>query len=151
MKQERKNKMGARGIERLRRGTLGFTFIEVLIAVTLLIIGFLGLFASMHSSARLRETSHETSIAMFKLQRTNEFLFGLPFDDIITTLPADTVIDIAALTDSDVNNDDPLNGEQITISYEDPAADPLKFTISIAWTTRFGNQRQANLSSGRVR
>lgn len=151
MRQVQKSTMGERGMMRTRRGTLGFTFIEVLIAITLLVMGFLGLFASIHSSAQLRESSHETSIAMFKLQRTNEFLFGLPFDDITTTLPADTVIDIAALTDSDVNNDDPLNGEQITISYEDPAADPLKFTISIAWTTRFGNARQANISSGRVR
>jgi len=134
-----------------KRDKGGFTFIEVLAAVSLLIIGFLGLFASFHTSAMLRETSNETSLAMFKLQTTVEYLFALPFDDITTILPADTPIDIATLADSNTDNDLGLNNEVITIGYEDVAGNPLKFTVSITWTSRMGNPRSASLSSGRVR
>ncbi|MHC4712539.1 MAG: type IV pilus modification PilV family protein [Planctomycetota bacterium] len=134
-----------------KSGRRGFSFIEVLAAVALLVIGFMGMFASLHTSALLRETANETNVAMFKLQTTMEFLYGIPFDDVVTTLPEGTPIDLATLIDSEVNNDLTLNNEAITIAYEDPAADPLKFTISIAWTARAGNPRSANISSGRVR
>jgi hypothetical protein len=129
----------------------GFTFIEIMVATALLMIGFMGMFASLHASALLRETANETNVAMFKLQMTMEYLFGLPFDDVVTTLPEGTAVDLAALVDSNVNNDLPLNNESITIDYEDPAADPLKFTITITWTARPGNARSASISSGRVR
>ena len=136
---------------RKRRAAAGYTFIEVLVAITLLVVGFLGLYASLNASSLLRETANETNIAMFKLQNTMEYTFNLPFDDIVTTLPEGVPIDIAALTDGDSSNDYSLNNEVITIAYEDPAADPLKFTITINWSTRMGNARSASISSGRVR
>lgn len=141
----------SRYAEKRGKNRAGFSFIEVLAAVTLLVIGFMGMFASLHTSALLRETANETNVAMFKLQTAMEFAFGLPFDDVVTTLPEATPIDLTALTDSNVNNDLPLNNEVILIDYEDPAADPLKFTITMTWTSRAGTARSAMVSSGRVR
>ena len=129
----------------------GFTFIEVLVAVALLVIGFLGLYSSFHASALLRETANETNAAMFKLQTTVEYLFSLPFDDITTVLPQDAPIDITALMDSDTANDYWLNNESVTIFYEDPLADPLKFTVTVNWNSRTGSPRSKSVSSGRVR
>lgn len=135
----------------VRRRHRGFTFVEVLVAVTLLIIGFLGIYASFHASSMLRETANETNTAMFKLQKTMEFLFGLAFDDVTTVLPASTPVDIEALTDSNPNNDFHLNNEQIIVTYDDPAADPLHFTVTITWSSRLGSQRSEFISSARAR
>ncbi len=128
-----------------------FTFIEVLAAVTVMVVGFLGLYLSFNASGALRESARETNTAMFKLQSTMEYLFSVPFDDITTVLPQGTPIDIVALTDSSPGNDFRLNGESITIEYIDPAADPIKFRIDIDWNTRFGTPRHASISSARMR
>jgi Tfp pilus assembly protein PilV len=134
-----------------KQRTGGFTFIEVIVGITVMVLGFLGLYASLQASGRLRESAKETNIAMFKLQTTMEYVFSVPFDDITTLLPPDTPIDIVALTDSTTGNDYRLNNEQIILAYEDPSGDPLKFTATITWDTRFGTPRRASLSSARMR
>lgn len=134
-----------------RRRQSGFTFIEVIVAITVMILGFLGLYESFQASGRLREAARETNIAMFKLQTTMEYLFCVAFDDITTVLPEGAPIDIVTLADSVEGNDYRLNNEQIAIAYENPAMDPIKFTITINWDTRFGTPRQASLSSARMR
>jgi prepilin-type N-terminal cleavage/methylation domain-containing protein len=134
-----------------RRGKTGFTFIEVMVAITVMILGFLGLYESFQASGRLREAARETNVAMFKLQMTMEYLFCVPFDDITTILPEGATIDIVTLMDSSAGNDYRLNGEQITVAYENSAMDPIKFTITVDWNTRFGTPRQASLSSARMR
>ena len=96
-------------------------------------------------------TSHETNTAMFKLQTATEFMFSLAFDDMTTTMPEGTPIDIMKLTDSNANNDFVLNNEVMIVAYEDPAADPLKFTVTLTWDSRMSSARSASISSGRVR
>jgi len=129
----------------------GFTFTEVLVAVTLLVIGFMGIYASMHSSALVRETAHETNVAMFKLQTTVEYMFGIPFDDLTTALPEGQAIDIEALAEGAGSNGFVLSNETVTVDYEDPTADPLKFTVTMTWNSRLGNARTATISSARGR
>jgi len=141
--------MGGKAVGRHSRRA--FTFVEVLVAIALLTIGFLGVYASLNTSALLRETSNETNIAMFKLQATMEYLFSLPFDSVTTVLPAGAPLDIAALTDSNPGNDFKLSNEQITIAYVDPAADPLYFRITLTWTSRTGTDRVETISCGRAR
>jgi len=134
-----------------RTRTDAFTFVEVLVAVTLLVIGFLGVYSSMHASALLRETSHETNIAVFKLQTTVEHIFSLPFDDVTLKLPAGVPVDIAALIDADPQNNFRLNGEQIVANYNFPVPDLMQFTVTITWTSRMGTQRTETLASARAR
>ena len=129
----------------------GFTFTEVLVAVTLLVIGFMGIYASMHSSALVRETAHETNVAMFKLQTAQEYVFVVPFDEITATFPEGTPVDIVSMTESIDKNDFRLRDEQITVSYDDPNADPLRFTVTIDWVSRTGTPRCENISCARAR
>lgn len=132
-----------------RKGANAFTFVEVLAAVSLLVIAFLGVFASFRSSGLLREATNETNRAMFKLQAVMEFAFGQPFDDVTTLLPPGEPIDIPGLTDG--AGDFQLSNEQIIVTYDDPGADPLHFTITITWTSRLGTQRSESLSCARAR
>ena len=133
-----------------RRGD-GFTFIEVIVAITVMVLAFMGLYGSMQASALLRETAKETNVASFKLQNSMEYLFSVPFDDIPTILPPDTPFDIVSLMDSVAGNDFRLSNEQIKIQYEDLNVDPIKFTITITWNSRLGTPRTASLSSARMR
>ena len=134
-----------------RHGQGGFSFVEVLISVRLLLIGFMGIYASFQASGLLRETADETNVAMFKLQTANDYIFSLAFDDITTSMPAGTPVNIMAMTDSNTVNDLQLSNEVMTVAYENPAADPIKWTITLTWDSRMGTARSASISSGRVR
>jgi prepilin-type N-terminal cleavage/methylation domain-containing protein len=130
----------------------GFTFVEVLIAITLLVIGFLGVYASLYATALLRETANETNVAMFKLQTTMEYIFSLPFDKIPVDLPAGAAVNVSPLVDSDPNNNFQLSGEQVVVTYpKGTGADPLEFTITITWTSRMGTDRTEQMASARAR
>ncbi len=134
------------------RDTRGFTFVEVLVAITLMIIGFLGIYASLFSSSMLRETANETNIAMFKLNTTAEYLFTIPFDTITTRFPEGAVVDVNAFVDSDPNNDFSLSAEQVTVNYPNGIdADPLHFVVTINWTSRMGTVRTESISTARAR
>jgi Tfp pilus assembly protein PilV len=65
-----------------RKGERAFTFVEVMASVALLMVGFLGAYATMTSCGALRETSAETNIAVFKLQTAMEYLLVVSFNDI---------------------------------------------------------------------
>lgn len=135
----------------IRRSDGGFTLLEVLIAAVLLVIGFMGVFASLHASAQLREAADETNTAMFKLQGTVEYAFGLPFDQVTTTLPHATPVVIPGVNDAGAADGFVLQGEQITVAYDDPAADPLRFRVTITWTSRLGNPCSETVSCARSR
>jgi|GEM_PF-4167872 len=135
-----------------RKRTSAFTFVEVLIAITLMVIGFLGIFASMYASALLRETANETNIAVFKAQTTTEYIFGIPFDTVPTVFPAGNPVNVNALVDSNLMNDFQLSNEQISVTYPGgTAADPLRFVVTVTWTSRMGTQRTETISCARAR
>jgi prepilin-type N-terminal cleavage/methylation domain-containing protein len=137
---------------RTRSNQSAFTFVEVLVALTLLVIGFLGVYSSLHASGLLRETANETNIAMFKLQTTAECIFGLPFDQVPVKFPAGAPVDVTALMDANPNNNFSLSGEQVVVTYPNgPAADPLDFVVTITWMSRLGTQRTESIESSRAR
>lgn len=134
-----------------RKRQSAFTFVEVLAAITLLVIGFLGVFSSFHASSLLREATGETNRAVFKLQATVEYIFSRPFDEVTGSLPHGTPASIPGLTDCEPGDNFLLNDEEILVTYDDPAADPLHFTVTITWTSRLGSPRTESLSCARAR
>jgi hypothetical protein len=129
----------------------GFSYLETTIAIFMLIVGFLGIYASFEASAAMRETANETNVAMFKLQTVQESVFSMAFDDVPVKLPPDTPILLENITDSLPANDFKLRDEVITVSYLDPANDPLFFTAKIVWTSRNGVPREEEISCARGR
>jgi hypothetical protein len=136
----------------VRKRAAAFTFVEVLVAVTLMVIGFLGVYASMYASALLRETANETNVAMFKCQATMEYIFSLPFDQITTVFPPGTPVNVSPFIDSNPENNFILSGEQVVVTYPNgPGVDPIHFVVTITWTSRLGTQRTESLSTARAR
>ena len=138
---------------RIRRAAKagGFTFLETTLALLMLVVGFLGIYSSFDGSAAVRETANETNVAMFKLQTLQDAVFSMAFDDVPVRLPPDTPILLEDITDSLPANDFKLRDEVITISYVDPANDPLFFTARIVWTSRNGAPREEDISCARGR
>lgn len=135
----------------MRRREAGFSFVETLVAMTLMTIGFLGFYASLHASARMREAASDTNIAVFKLQSVVEHVFSIPFDDVTSVFPDGQAVDITALVDSLPENDFRLLGETITVTYDDPAAEALHFKVAIAWDSRLGGRRAVDVACVRAR
>jgi hypothetical protein len=137
--------------KRRRRGAGGFTLIETFAAMALMTIGFLGFYATIHASSRLRETADETNIAVFKLQTVAEHIYSIPFDDVTAAMPDGGAVDLTALVDSLPENDFSLMDEQVRVTYDDPFADPLRFNVAITWTSRLGGARAEHVAGMRAR
>jgi len=133
------------------RKVAGFSYLETTMALFMLIVGFLGIYASFETSAVVRETANETNVAMFKLQTVQETVFSMAFDDVAVKLPPDTPILLENITDSLPANDFKLRDEAITVSYLDPTSDPLFFTAKINWTSRSGVPSHEEISCARGR
>jgi len=134
-----------------RGGRGAFSLVEVMVAAALLVVGFLGIFSTFHSCAALRESACETNRAMFELQAVVEYIFSRPFDEVTTILPDGAPATVPGLTDGSPHAGMELADKEIILTYEDPAADPLQFTVTITWTSRCGGPRSETLSCARAR
>jgi len=140
-----------KGFRKTLGGRGGFSLVEVMVAAALLVVGFLGIFSTFHSCAALREAACETNRAMFELQAVVEYIFSRPFDEVTTILPDGAPAVVPGLTDGTPHGGMELADKEIIVTYEDPAADPLKFSVTIAWTSRLGGTRLETISCARAR
>ena len=113
----------------------GSTLLEVVISLLLVSIGIVGAlmyFTSAHASIRLaRDMTVATSHTEYILE---DMRAKATLADITNTDWADF---------ADNANLDTLTNETVTVTYEDPDADPLNITVTIDWTT---NSRNASIS-----
>lgn len=80
-----------------------------------------------------------------------EHIFTMPFDDITVVLKEGEPVVFEELTDSLPDNDFRLRDEEVTVDYENPASDPLYFTVTATWTSRSGVARAEQISCARAR
>lgn len=129
-------------------GTSGFTLIELMVAIGVLMVAVLTAFSSQVTSMNLVHTSRETNTAMGHLQGAMEQVLLLQTDDIpIPDSPfeAETVLDtVAGMT---------LQNEQIVATYpgytlgSDEVPDPLQIVLTATWNDFQGRPRTLSLSS----
>jgi len=65
----------------------GLTFIELMVAITVLLIGILGIFSSITATHNAAKTISERNIAARKLQTVMEIVQAVPFADVMATVP----------------------------------------------------------------
>jgi prepilin-type N-terminal cleavage/methylation domain-containing protein len=106
----------------LREGRQGFTLLEVMLTVALLTGVSLSTSLLLVPVARQTRIGRETEIANSAARRILEQIQATPFKDIIKDYPPATELSIPDLT----------NGK-ITISYQDPTADPLFIRADLSW------------------
>jgi prepilin-type N-terminal cleavage/methylation domain-containing protein len=126
-----------------RRSPAGLTFVEVMIATTILAVGALVAFPTMLSFADLSDTAREENVATHDLMTAVEDVMSTPFTQITTTYKQGEVIPrFTALH---------LSEESIVVAYDDPAADPLIITMTASWKDRKGHPMQETFRCVRTR
>jgi prepilin-type N-terminal cleavage/methylation domain-containing protein len=108
----------------------GFTMIEVMVAMTVFVIAIVALMGVYLGIAALSESSRNLTQAMADARVVLE---GLR-DTSGGGLAAVTGTDWTAWAEN--NGLTSLRDEAVTVTYADPAADPLSVTIQVTWEER---------------
>jgi prepilin-type N-terminal cleavage/methylation domain-containing protein len=124
-----------------RRARAGFTLIELMIAIIVLLVAVMATFTSQLRARELMQTSRETNIAMSDLQSAMERLLLRPVDElpIAGSLYEDDTA-IAAFEGLHLPN------ERILVDYPGyvaggPVPDPLPIVLRLDWTDPRGRPR----------
>ncbi len=136
---------------RRRRHQAGFSMVEVMMALSVLLVAVLGAFSSQAASSNLIRISRETDLALADLQACMEQALTLTTDDlpIVGSLFEDG--QPVALYE-DLN----LEGESIVATYPGYVAgltipDPLEIVLTLTWNDYGTRPRTVTLRSVKVR
>lgn len=100
----------------------GLSLLEVVITIALLTAVGLATAILLVPIARQSRIQRETDVANLAARRILEQIQATPFNDIVANFP-----------DGSVRVIPELQGGAITISYADPAADPLVVRANLTW------------------
>ena len=129
------------------RGCSGFTLVETMIAITVLMVAVLGTLSAQWHSGQLQETSRDTARASADLQSAMDTLLLLPADEIPSEFPAGTAL--AAWTDRS------FAAQTITPSYPGVVGsvhpDPLVIRLDLVFQDRQGRTRRMELHTLKAR
>jgi len=130
-----------------RRARAGFTLIELMIAIIVLLVAVMATFTSQLRARELMQTSRETNTAMGDLQSAMERILLRPVDEVpIAGSPFEDDTAIAAFDGLHLPN------EQILVDYPGyvlggPVPDPLPIVLRLNWTDSRGRPRSMFLRS----
>ncbi len=102
----------------------GFTLLELICAVAILITALVGLLSSYAGCFNLVQSSTNTSIAVNEAQRIMEEMRRRNLTDIVNEKWQDWVEDEGCNC---------LNKEKIIVGYLDKTADPLQISVKVSW------------------
>ncbi len=124
-----------------RRARAGFTLIELMIAIIVLLVAVMATFTSQLRARELMQTSRETNIAMGDLQSAMERILLRPVDEI--PIAGSLYEDDTAIAAFDGLH---LPNEQVLVDYPGyvlggAVPDPLPIVLRLNWTDSRGRPR----------
>ncbi|MBI3320946.1 MAG: hypothetical protein HYZ91_01610 [Candidatus Omnitrophica bacterium] len=123
----------------------GMTLVDLLVAVTVAVIGGVWLLASYHSILHLTEVSQQSMVALNDLKDMMERIKTTPFTQLTTTFPTG----VAGAYNGIVGGYT-LPNQQITVTHQpNTSADPRELVVQVTWTNRNRNY-QRSLSTMRA-
>ena len=140
----RQRKMGPyrqrRGFTPYRNGT-GFTLVEVLFAIIVVVVSGVWLMAAYQSALHLTEVSQQTNLALSDVRVMMERIKTTPFTALNARFPNGAVNGVVGggpdLYTGIVGGYALGNTEQITVTHSpNTAADPRELIVQVQWTNR---------------
>jgi len=138
---------------RLNRGNpkAGFSLVEVMLALGVLLVAVLGAFSSQVASSNLIRTSRETDLALADLQACMEQALTLTTDDL--PIPGSLFEDGQPVA---LYEDLNLEGESVVTTYPgyvvgQTVPDPLEIVLTLTWNDYGTRPRTVTLRSVKVR
>ena len=104
------------------RGRGGFSLLELVLTLAILASVTLSVTLLLVPLARQSRISRETEAANLAARRVLERIQATPFKDILPVFPQSSEQPIAELPSG-----------KVTLTYDDPAADPLVVKIDVTW------------------
>jgi prepilin-type N-terminal cleavage/methylation domain-containing protein len=132
--------------EKKKRNQRGISLIEVIVSVAIIALGVTALMAQLEASYKITSVNRETNKATAHLQAAMEKVIATPFNNIVNTHPNESVVYL-----DNINTEDLMTGEYITVTYADENADPLEITVTVYWTSFDGRARSRSLTTMRTR
>lgn len=126
------------------RREAGFTLIELMVTVTVVVIALVGFVAANMAIQARSETVFERSVAIQDAHRVLEQMRDAANRAASEQFQGD-VINAANAAVTTVASLPAADNEQITVTYADQAADPLEVTVSVAWNERGTRQTATSL------
>jgi prepilin-type N-terminal cleavage/methylation domain-containing protein len=143
--------MGFRVARHASRRTGGFTLLELMIAVSVILVAVVSTFAAQISSHNLILTSRETNTAVADLQAAMERVLLRPADQI----PLAGAANFPPGTPIAAFNDLHLANQRVVPTYPDFAGgavpDPLEIVLTMSWNDHKGRPRTMRLASVKTR
>lgn len=133
------------------RARAGFTLIEVMIAIIVLLVAVLSTYTAQISARNLMRTSRETNAATSDLQTAMDRALLVPADQL--PIASSAFAENTKVAEFEGLH---LNGESIVTTYPgyvagDAIPDPLSIVMTLSWTDFRGRQRTLRLSSMKTR
>lgn len=136
---------------KMKNKNRGITLVEVLIAITIVAFAAVAIIQVYISSISLSEINKEEAVAVEHLTNIMEAIKCTPFNSITTDFPDGFPDGPASNEYSALTGDYALAGEQIVVSYVDPASDPLEIIASLSWQDKRGIDHTKYLVTKRTR
>ena len=123
-------------MEILRKKEKGFTLIELMITIAVVILALLGLLSAntmmMRTSGTVFERAVATQHANQVVERIRDLATG-SLASVTTTFPNAGVVNSALYTST---ASELLSNESVSVIYADPAANPLDATVTVNWNAQ---------------
>jgi prepilin-type N-terminal cleavage/methylation domain-containing protein len=124
-----------------RDGEKGFTLIELMITVLIVLLAVVG---NLSATTVMQITNEELFDRTVAIQDANRVLEQMRTSARIGTFPGNVT---GAFPNGGLVAMNNLTGEQIQINYVNTAADPLDVTVTVRWNSRGRRALQAALRS----
>lgn len=128
----------------------GISLIEALLAIAIIVIASTGILQFYIANFSLYNTNKERGMSLAHLANIMEKIKCTPFNDLTVDFP-NAVADGPQNSYSAIVGGYTLNNEHITVSYIDPADDPLEINITLDWQDARGVNRTEGISTKRTR
>lgn len=129
----------------------GFTLVELMVTVFILTVGLSALMEGFASLLYLIDTAREETTATADLRNMFERIKSSSFDQTPTRFPHGTVDGPVSARYWTLIGNYTLKNENITVTYTNPAADPLEVRAIVQWRDTRGKNRNLTFSTFKTR
>lgn len=129
----------------------GFTMIELMFTVFILTVGFSALMEGFASLLYLIDISREETSASADLRNMLERIRGTPFDQMNARFPDGSVNGPVSARYWTLIGIYSLKNQNITVSYTNPASDPLEVQVVAQWQDTRGKSRNMTYCTFKTR
>ena len=123
-----------------RRPVRGFTLVEVLFAIVVVVVSGVWLMVAYQSALHLAEVSQQSTMALNDIRSMMERIKTTPFTALNASFPTGAINGVVGVGPdlyTGVVGGYGLNTEQITVTHSpSTAADPRELVVQVQWTNR---------------